>query len=57
MKQIIVMISMVVLGIAIAAVVLGFKDDVQTLGTSAASSITALNSGVTSATTALNGAT
>ncbi len=43
MKQIIVMIAMVILGIFIANMVLGFEDNVGKLGTSTNSAIEALN--------------
>ncbi len=47
MKQIIVMISMVILGLAIAAVVMGFDDDVEALGTATTTALNTLKADIT----------
>ena len=47
MKQIIVMISMVILGLAIAAVVMGFQDDVEAMGTATTSALSTMQSKIT----------
>ena len=47
MKQMIVMISMVILGLAIAAVVMGFDNDVEALGTATTSALGTLEKSIT----------
>lgn len=47
MKQMIVMISMVILGLAIAAVIMGFDDDVEALGTATTNALGSLKESIT----------